>query len=1040
MPGIRRNRLHSSAWLVLGWLLLPGLARAAEPFQPFVNGLRQQGLHEVALEYLAEVRNSPLLSASSRAVWSYEEGRTLIEMARAERDASLRTKHLEQARRDFEDFLKLNSAHPLSGSAALQLGNVIVERGRVDLEKSLRPSLAAQKDALCQQAREQFRQAQQVFVDAGVRFEQRLKSFPATIDPKHVKEIEARDQSRRDLIQAQLFAAAVSFEMAKTYAAGSAESKKLLEEAAEKYDQVYQAYRTRLAGLLARIKQGQCHQELGDTRRALGLYADILSQTDELEEFRQLKASALYLSMQCWLGDTDKKVELVVSKGEEWLKAARPSEDRQPDWLAVRYYTALAHKLYADSLKPGEAAKRTQELNVAKDYAQRVARMPGPFQDLAQTLVKQLTGADLQAQQPATFAEALERGRTALEAMSGKLAELKSPAVASDAQQVAALEQQARDLREQSQRYLRLALALRQPSTDVEDINTARYYLCYVEYQAGHYYDAALLGEFVARHYSSGVGARACAEIALASYLQTYNDPDLATLAARAFDRRKLIDLADYMGRRWPDDLETQKAWAMLIEVAVAEHDFDRARQCLAKIPDASPQRAEAELNLGQAYWNTYLAEQRKEGAERLPPDQIEALSQQARVLLEQGIKRMQARIEAGAPLTLDLVAAALATAQIYIGANQPAEALGLLEAPRIGPWILVKAKDPLIMERDFPIETCQAALRAYIGTQALEQAEAAMTELESWVSARGPDSSGELVKIYGSLSRGLEEQITMLRKAGKTDEMQNVSQQYETFLQRISQRQDGNSFGSLNWASETFFSLAAGYDTGADPLPNQARTYYEKALDIDRRILEAAAKDPAFALAPDALVATRLRTARCQRRFNRYAEALDLLESVLRARPQLLDAQTEAAYTYMDWAVENPLYYNLAIEGARTASDGPGQPAHLFWGWARLSVVVQSDPRFQNMFHEARWNLARCKVSKAAGKTGAERIELLRQAWYDIYLTERLKPELGSDAWRGRYDDLLKTIQQQLGEPPRGLEALEASPTRLVRFGARTN
>jgi hypothetical protein len=101
---------------------------------------------------------------------------------------------------------------------------------------------------------------------------------------------------------------------------------------------------------------------MGDTRRALGLYADIIGQPEELDQLRKQRAAAMYLSMQCWTSDTEKKDELAVQEGEKFLQKIRGFEDRQPEWLTIRYYTALAAKKMADSFKDAkdENTKKTR--------------------------------------------------------------------------------------------------------------------------------------------------------------------------------------------------------------------------------------------------------------------------------------------------------------------------------------------------------------------------------------------------------------------------------------------------------------------------------------------------------------------------------------------------------------------------------------------------------------------------------------------------------------------------------------------------------
>ena len=98
-------------------------------------------------------------------------------------------------------------------------------------------------------------------------------------------------------MQSLMYYAGAREELALTYPVDSAEARDSFQVAADRYDQIYKDYRTFLAGLTARLKQGQCYKQLGDTRRALGLYNDLLTQPDDLPVLHRLRVSAMYLSV-----------------------------------------------------------------------------------------------------------------------------------------------------------------------------------------------------------------------------------------------------------------------------------------------------------------------------------------------------------------------------------------------------------------------------------------------------------------------------------------------------------------------------------------------------------------------------------------------------------------------------------------------------------------------------------------------------------------------------------------------------------------------
>lgn len=995
---------------------------AAEPFEAFLNGLKQRNMHDMALEYLDAMRDSQMLTPAQRDVITYEEARTLVEYATAERDIGKKNEYLDRASTKFNEFIAQHASHPLTASAQTQLGNVLVVRGQTMLSAAERdPAGAAQ---LKKDAKAAFDQAVKIFADAEKRFKEEVESYPKFLAPND-PQVELRERARGNLLQAQLFHAAVLYEMVGTEKdRTTAAAKKMLQDAAAMYEQVYEDWRTRIAGLMARIKQGQCYQELGDTKRALGIYANILDQPAELNELRKLRASAMYLSLQCWLDPKENKLELAALKGEEFLNQSRTEEERLPEWLAVRYHTALAYKQQAEKVGK-EDATHGNLLRRAQDHVQMVANNTGSYQGPARLLLRQLRGIDADdTRPPQNFAEALDRGRMALDEMSAKATLIKLAPTMKDEANIPKYQEEALAGRQTAIDMFQAALALKSESSPADEVAIIRYYLCYLYYQIDRNYDAAVMGEYLLRYYPNSAGARGAAKIALAAYVAEYTASMKAEQPSE-FDKQKLVDVATAIAKRWPDDSEAVDAWSVLMAIAANERDVERTVEYLGKIPEDSPGRGNAELKAGQVLWSAYIEQSQAPEGERPPQAELDAMAAQAQSTLEKGIERMRANVKEGAEIDATLAAALLSLSQIYVMLGEAEKAVTILEDESMGPLTLIELQHPITAEGKFKEETYKLALRGYVATQALEKAEEAMNNLEKLVGGEG--GGEQLTQIYIALGRELEEQVKLLRAdPAKAEELQQVSKGFELFLQRIAEREQGNTFASLNWVSETFFSLGSGFDPGTGTVPPEALNYYQKSVDVDTR-LEGMTGDPD--ITPDALLAVKLRHTQTLRRMGKYADAVNLVESVLKERNQLLDAQAEAAYIYMDWGRENPAYYNLAVMGARKSSkDAKGADVNTIWGWARLAVTTQSNPKFQDIYHEAQYNLARCRLLQAAAAAGSEREELVEHARRYIFLTNRMKPDMGGDAWRSRYDALLKTIQKAMGERPVGLEAFAAA------------
>jgi len=1027
-----------------GWLCAAVAGgRAAEETQRFLDGLRERGLYDVALDYLQQMRTSPLADQDFKTVIDYEAGVTLISASQIERVASVRQQRLDEAYASLQTFIDEHPQHPLAASANTRLADVLVERGRIQAEEADKPSQSADERAqLKDEARTLFRKAEGVLKDLDQRFLEEHRTFPKVIDPKETERIEAREQVRRNLLQARLALATVIYEIAHTYAPDSKESREHLTAAAAKYNDMYSTYgeeRAILGGLYARMYEGRCYKELGDTEKALKAFADLLVQPDEPQAFRIMKNKALVFLLETALAGDDPQYDEAVKKYQAWDQTARGAEESSADGLAIKYLSGEA--FFERSKQQKKADDRKADLTEARKLFNYVADRPGEYQSRAKAMLwrKELAGEDVEIPEPTNFAEARDRGKDALDRMQAP--NIEPP--------------QAARFRAEAIKYFRMAVTMKTPEVTVDEMNVIRYYLAYLYWTAGDLYEAAVAGEFLARRYSDSAGARQAAKIAMAAYVTLFNQ---APEDDREFESQRMTGIAEYIAERWAGEPEADDAWMMLIRAALGEGDLARAQQYLAKIPAESARRGEAELLTGQRLWANYLLASAKEESERPPQAKLDAMVAQAQQTLEDGINRMRKSVDAGGQVTYTLVASALSLAQINIGAGEPEKAIPWLDDPKIGAHTLVKANDPATDRGKFRVETYKAALRAYVATQRLDEAEQVMQALETLVQQQGDaDAGGTLTRIYISLGRELQQQLERLRKEKNTEQVGKVAGAFELFLDRIRGRQKGNTYNSLNWVAETFFGLGAGFDLGGGgALSPKAENYYGKAAETYRDILhkceesekekskekeeekkklgekeEEKQKQEEFKCPPAACNSVKIRLARCLGRLGQRKDARGLLVEVLKQNNLLLEAQLEAAYLYQDWGEDNPTAYTLAIRGSTSYKE--------IWGWGGIANRVARSPKHQSIFHEARYNLALCRFKLAMSKSGTEKKDLLEQAKKDVLIIQRLYPEMGGNEWFAKYDDLLKKTQRLLGETPGGLKAAakQNTATGSTRPGA---
>ena len=165
-------------------------------------------------------------------------------------------------------------------------------------------------------------------------------------------------------------------------------------------------------------------------------------------------------------------------------------------------------------------------------------------------------------------------------------------------QELATAEQSVMRNRELAMDNLLLALQLADAKTPLEDLNLVRRLLAHFNYMQEDYYDAVVLGEFVARKFSDSASAPKAARIALAAYLKLY---EANASENKEFETQHIVALAKFIVETWPGSPEAAEAVNTLIPFLISRGDMAKAREYVQGIPEDSPQRASAELRMGES-------------------------------------------------------------------------------------------------------------------------------------------------------------------------------------------------------------------------------------------------------------------------------------------------------------------------------------------------------------------------------------------------------------------------------------------------------
>ena len=1001
-----------------------------EPARAFLDGLRNRGYHDTALEYLESLETSRLVPAGMRDVLGFETALTLVDASRASGELAERYEMLDEAQSLLRKFIDTQASHPRIYAARSQLGNLIVERARIKVGEAK----AGDAEALKAEARKLYDQAFQEcgLLEAAVTKE--LDQIPKVLnvrDRGEAKLAERRKQLRADNLQTELLAAAIREEAADTVPSGSKARTDYLVEAASLYDAIYKKYRSRLAGLYARMYQGRCNHRLGRTKDALGYYGELLDQPSAPDAFWNLKTKTLRLAMDSWLDPQERKYKEAIKQSSAWVDAAARSTQRSPDMLAIRLSLALAQQMQAEDYEkrqPRDVATIRNSYEEALKNARFVAAEQGELQEPAMEVVLALGGrlkVDPDAE-PDTFSAAQKAGKKSLdeigsagqdvarlEALSRRTKpadrgevtrELKNAQVNLAMVQVNALDS------------YRLAMRLADRDTPPSELNLVRYFVCYLHYLLGQYHDAAVVGDFVSRRYPQSAGAKQCAKISLACYLQML---EVSAAPDKTFELQSIVDTTRWIAEQWEGTPEAQDSLATVVPILVNANALETASEFARLLPKGSPQRALAELVTGQAMWAESLNRQYA-GPNDGAVQKTRSLNSDATVsptggnqpdalqLLLSGYEQLPDDIVVDASVATAVLslAQALLASDRDTGAvdgkdvSKAAMVVEVLENQTVGPLTLIDQEDEAAKNPVFVQESLRTALQAYVASLSsdpvgmMAKAKQTMAALRQSV---GSDAAGKkrMLAIYITLAQTMEGKMTNaapeLRK-----EMSGV---FESFLGALSA--DASDPGTLNWVAETFASLGAGFDTESGELNVDAAVYYDKSITAFQNLLNR------IDLAQGLQTQVRARLAAVKAKKRDYQGAMNDMEQLLQANPSAVNLQVEAARLLQRWGGIDSAKLTDAIAGIRSREAGG------VWGWGKIANATMPHVQFRGIFYEARYEIAVCQFALAMTLSGAERVQQLAAAEKTLAVTIKLYPGLGGDTWTEKYKQLIQNIQR---------------------------
>lgn len=1021
---------------------LTGVASAEEPYLEFVRGLRSRGYYDTALEYLNQIADDPDLPPEVGEVLSYERGRTLLDGASRLTNSKQRREQLDLAQAAFEQFVQSAPRHPLAGTANTEQARILMEKAKVDIWDADDPANEESRATLQESAREMIQRARTLFEQALAQHEAAYRRFPLVIPEQETVRRRERDAAEQQYLRAKLDLAETLYYEAESYDRGSEQRKQALEFAIESerdddgngidgFTAIHDEHRSQIAGLIARLWQGKCFEEMDMIREAVGIYNELLDHPGSGEAMQQLKARALRFKLICLNHESRHDYKLVIEFGQDWRQNAGAMK-RTDIGMGILYEMSLAEeRLGTDRTVP--EAQRNNYLRQALANARDIARYPGELRAPAQALVRRLSAAlNRPEQDPEDFDTAYGLAGQMLSETKDLNAKIDQARAEGKTEELAELQSTLEATGEEMTRMFDLALRLVQPDTKPRDVAIAQRFLSYGYFLQQKYYEAAAAADYAAIHLppEDDDVAREAAYLKLVAFNYAYSQ---ARGTDRTFEESETMQAAEGIIDRWPDSDHATDARSTIAKMFLNAGDPAKAGEWWAQVPPTASEYPEFQTQAGQAYWTAYADQMALPEAEREPEETLQAWMAAAETHLETGIEAWQAQLpqETDTPNGLALAKLILAQIRNRNGVyTTQGDTLGAVELLTGEPHSVVTAVDVPPGEKrptdprnvksvNIAGSVYQTLLRAYIGVRNLDAAADARAKLEQVAAG---DDSASLTQLYVSFGVELQKEMEALRAAGETDRLEEVRAGFEDFLNSIYERAAGQTYNSMAWMAETYTSLGQ----GSQDDPARATEFFSKAGEMYHEMLSRANSDPTFVDDPQKIPIIKLHLANCLRRQGDYAGAETVMLEALGESENSPTIQFEAARLYQEWAGSSSGHadkYAIAISGS---------PDDSLWGYRMLGLRLQrsTDPKLEPMRLDVLYNQFECLLLYSREQTTEEQRDAqLDQARLGIETFMRISAGLpeDSDDYK-RFNALYQEILSEMGLPAVQLADLRGS------------
>ena len=255
--------------------------RAEEPpHLAFVRALRARGMADLALEYLQSQSKNP--PADLAPILPLELAKTRLELAASKPDPASRLAEQNQARAEFELFLKNNPQHPLAAEASLEIARIIAIQGKTELSKARQADKNAQSAGMAK-ARALFDQAGPLLQAAAERIDAQLAALAAAATAQSDAQKQALSEARQ---QAELEIGINLLNQAQSYTGDSDAAKRgdLFKKATDVLERLSRRDPKNPICWQARTWLGRCYLENEDPKAARKIFNEVIAEPGEYAE------------------------------------------------------------------------------------------------------------------------------------------------------------------------------------------------------------------------------------------------------------------------------------------------------------------------------------------------------------------------------------------------------------------------------------------------------------------------------------------------------------------------------------------------------------------------------------------------------------------------------------------------------------------------------------------------------------------------------------------------------------------------------------